>query len=141
VLEHAVAEHAVEGARGERKVEEVRLDEVQPLALAEVRAHGVDGRGGVDGPDLRAGLEQDFREAAGAAPELEHPLAVESLRPAGPPEQPVVRDRLARDRVELDAPVAVPLLAEALGVAVIRNEPRNPVASVERGPGEQPYLG
>jgi len=67
--------------------------------------------------------------------------SVEALGPAGALEQAVARDGLAGDGVELDAPVAVPLLAEALGVAVVRDEARDPVASVERRPREQGCLG
>ena len=59
----------------ERQVEEVGLREVESLVLAEVRARGVDRGRRVDRPDLRAGVEQDLREASRAAAELEHRLA------------------------------------------------------------------
>jgi hypothetical protein len=141
VLKDAVAEHALEGAALEREVEEVRLREVEPLVAAEVRARSVDGGRRVDGPDLRTGLEEDLGETPRAAADLEDALPVEPFRPARTREQALARDRLARDRVELDAPVAVPLLAEALGVAVVGDEARDPLASVERLPREQGCLG
>jgi hypothetical protein len=132
VLQDSVTEDAVEASlrKGQRK--EVGLEKRESRVSGCCLATRIDGSGRVDGPYLGTGVQQDLGEASGAAADLENTLSFQfGCSPTGAREEAVPTVAPPGSGVELNEPVASPLLTEACGVPNVIDEARDAVANRE----------
>src|SRR4029453_7762648 len=87
---------------------------------------GLDGARQVHGEHFGTGVEQDLREASGAAAHFEDTRATQILQSASDTaRQTVLRDGDSSVGVELRRSVVVPLKTESVRVGLLADEPGN----------------
>jgi hypothetical protein len=120
--------------RREWKAENIRLCQSVGCSQREVLPVRINGFAQINGSDPRAPIEQNFRKPTGTAPHFEH-LQIGERIPNLVSDcllQPIRRQRQSGMRIELRAPIAIPLDTKACRISALGNESGNAVTDLER---------
>src|SRR5438270_2834983 len=133
VVQDAEAHHQVEHVVRERRREQVRLDKMNACQVAGVGLRGIHRKAVVKADVLATVAVNDFGEPPGAAPGVQHQLALELFdRKVEAGLQAVARVSAAGGAVELRFAELVPLIRKAAGIRVAGDEARDAAHDRER---------